>query len=100
MVAGTESGLQRIMNKLKDTAKSFSMKINVQSTKTMVVGWNRVGVVNITVDGLRIKQAKSFKYLGPVITEEGRIHVDIKTRIAMAKHAFSKRKELLTKRAE
>src|SRR3989441_5490245 len=33
MVAGTEMGLQRLMNKLNDTAKNFDMKINVQKQK-------------------------------------------------------------------
>src|SRR5207245_5844750 len=87
MVAGTEMGLQRLMNKLNDTAKNFDMKINVQKTKTMVVCWDGGGVVNITVDGQRIEQVKSFKYLGSVITEGGS-HSDVKARIAMAKDAF------------
>src|SRR6059036_2563643 len=93
-------GLQRLMNKLNDTAKNFGMKINVQKTKSMVVRWDGGGVVNITVDGLRIEQVTSFKYLGSVITEDGRSHSDVKVRIAMAKDAFNKRKELLTKRVE
>src|SRR5437867_5072977 len=97
MVACTEMGLQRLMNKLNDTAKNFRMKINVQKTKTMVVRWDGGGVVNITVDGKRIEQIKSFEYLGSVITEDGRSHSDVKVRIAMAKDAFNKRKELLTK---
>jgi hypothetical protein len=37
MVASTETGLQRIMNKLNDTPKNFSMKINVQKTQKMIV---------------------------------------------------------------
>ena len=37
MVAGTEMGLQRLMNKLSDTAENYGMKINIQKTKTMVV---------------------------------------------------------------
>ena len=96
MVASTEMGLQRLMNKLNDTAKNC-MKINVQKTKTMVVRWDGGGVVNITVDGLRIEQVKSFKYLGSVITEDGRSHSDVKVTIAMAKDTFNKRKEFLTK---
>src|SRR5260221_10459167 len=40
---------------------------------------------------------KCFKYLGSVITEDERRHSDVKTRIAMAKDAFNKRKELITK---
>src|SRR3989441_13314760 len=97
MVAGTEMGLQRLRNKLNDTAKNFDMKINVQKTKPMVVRWDGGGVVNITVDGQRIGQVKSFKYLGSVITKDGRSHSDVKVRIAMAQDAFNKRKEFLTK---
>src|SRR5207247_10608587 len=37
MVAGTEMGLQRLMNKLNDTAKNCGMKINSKKTKIMVV---------------------------------------------------------------
>ena len=51
MVAGTEIGLQRLMNKLNDTAENFGMKIYIQKTKTMVIRWDGGGVVNITVDG-------------------------------------------------
>src|SRR2546425_7480042 len=97
MVASTEMGLQRLMNKLNDTVKNVGMKINVQKTKIIVVRWDGGGVVNITVDGLRLEQVKSFKYLGSVITEDGRRHSYVKVRIAMAKDAFNKRKELLTK---
>src|SRR3989442_1013147 len=97
MVAGTEMGLQRLMNKLNDTAKNFNMKINVQKTKTMIVRWDGGGVVNITVDGQRIEQVKNLKYLGSVITKDGRSHSDVKVRIAIAKDAFNKGKELLTK---
>ena len=70
MVAGTEMGLQRLVNKLNDTAKHFGMKINVQKNKTMVVRWEGGGVVNITDDGKRIMQASQkfqilrFSYYG------------------------------------
>ena len=99
MVACSEKGLQEIMNKLNDTAKKFNMKINVQKTKTMVVT-HKVGTsvkVNIKIDGQSIEQVKCFKYLGSNITEDGRSLVDVKSRIALAKDAFNKRKELLTK---
>ena len=98
MVACSEKGLQDIMNKLNDTAKKFNMKINVQKTKTMVVTHKVGGVkVNIKIDGQSIEQVKCFKYLGSNITEDGRSLVDVKSRIALAKDAFNKRKELLTK---
>ena len=57
----------------------------------------RSSVANITVDGQRIEQVKSFKYLGSIVTEDGRSDVDVKSRIAMAKDAFNQRKDLLTR---
>jgi len=63
MVSGTQSGIQKLTNKSNDTAKRFSMKINVQKTKTMVMCRDGGGVVNITINGQRIEQVKSFKYL-------------------------------------
>ena len=59
--------------------------------------WDGGGVVNITIDGKRIEQVKSFKYLRSIISDNGRSHTDVKVRIALAKEAFNKRKELLTK---
>ena len=58
----------------------------------MVVSWDGGGYVSITVDGQGIEQVKSCKYLGSIISEDGRSHNDVKVRIAMAKEAFNKRK--------
>src|SRR6476469_4311621 len=53
--------------------------------------------VNITVEGQRVEQVSKFRYLGSLISEDGGCLDDVKTRIGMAKEAFNKRKELLTK---
>jgi len=98
MVASTEEGLQKLMNKLNDTAKEYNMRINVQKTKTMVVTRDGGGEVNIVLDGQRVGQVNNFKYLGSFMSDGGRSLVDVKARIALAKEAFNKRKELLTKR--
>ena len=73
------------------------MKINVQKIKTMVVSRDGEAVVNITIDGQRVEQVENLKYLGYNISEDGYNLVDVKTRIALAKEAFNKRKELLSK---
>ena len=54
------------------------------------------GIVNIIIDGEKVEQVASFKYLRSIITEGGRSLNDVKARIALVKDAFSKRKELLT----
>src|SRR6266496_4218965 len=79
MVSNKESGLQKLMDKLNETAKKFSMRINIQKTNTMLVCRDGGGVVNITVDGQRVEQVQSFKYLGSIIiAEDGRSLTDVK----------------------
>ena len=63
----------------------------------MVVSRKGEGTVSIIVEGQRVEQVERFKYLGSVITEDGRCIEDVKQRIGMANDAFNKRKELLTK---
>ena len=53
--------------------------------------------MNITINGTRIEQVGSFRYLGHTLTEDGRCETEIKCRIAQAKESFGDRKELLTK---
>src|SRR6478672_9272728 len=96
MVANTEAGLQSLMESLNTTAKHYDMKINIKKTKAMVVSRNRGERVNITV-GQSVEQVSQFRYLGSLISENGRCLDDVKTRIGMAKNAFNKRKELLTR---
>ena len=57
------------------------------------------GVINITI-GEEIdllEQVERFRYLGALVTFDGRCDTEIKTRIDMAKNAFDQRKELLRK---
>lgn len=96
MLSGSEAGLQKIMNRLNDTALKYGMKINIKKTKVMRVA-REVGTVNIKINNTMIEQVRSFKYLGHTIAEDGRCETEIKCRIAQAKEAFGSRKELLTK---
>ena len=98
MVANSERGLQRLMDKLNGTAKKYDVKINVKKTKAMIVTNEGGGVVAIKIDGQLVEQVSKFKYLGSLITEDGRRKDEVKQRIGMAKDAFYKRKELLTKK--
>src|SRR5580693_5892141 len=98
MVASSEQGLQRLMDALATTAKKYDMKINIKKTKTMLVSKSNIGgTVSIVIDGLLVEQVNKFQYLGSMMTEDGRCTTEVKRRIAMAKDAFSKRKELLSR---
>ena len=97
--ASTQKGLQKIMDRLNDTATSYDMKINVNKTKVMKVSRNG-GLINIKIDGQKVEQVSKFKYLGAWITEDGRSETEIKTRIGMAKDAFSKKERFTDQRNE
>jgi hypothetical protein len=98
MVASSQNGLQIVMNALNKTANKYDMKIHIKKTKTMVVSKHDNVLVDIRIDGQRLEQVKKFRYLGAIITEDNRCIDEIKARIGMAKEAFTKRKELLTRR--
>ena len=88
MVAETEKGLQKIMDSLNEISQKYGMKINVKKTKVMVISRKGSGVVKITLNG----QVAKFCYLGAWIIEDGRCDTEIRSRIALAKAAFNRRK--------
>ena len=95
MVAESNRGLQRIMDRLNETAKKYEMRINIKKTKVMKVSREGGGVVEVILDGQKIEQVDKYLYLGSWINEDGKCDAEVKSRIAQAKEAFGKRKELL-----
>ena len=53
--------------------------------------------VSIVLDGISVEQVIKFKYLGSILSEDGRCFEDVKVRVGMAKEAFRKRRKLITK---
>ena len=48
------------------------MKINVKKTKVMKVSIKGEGIVNILIKGQKVEQVATFKYLGSIMSEDGR----------------------------
>ena len=53
-------------------------------------------LINITINGIKLKQRDHFKYLGALISSNGRNNTEISARIAQAKMTFQKMKTVLT----
>ena len=87
------------MDKLVEVGSKYDMKINVK-TQMMRISRRDGSLVNTVVEGKDVEQVKKIRYLGAMITEDGRCDVEIKTRIGMAKDVFNKRRELLTQRMD
>ena len=48
------------------------------------------------IDQKQLENVDSFKYLGSILTNDGRCTCEIKCRVAMAKAAFNKKRALFT----
>ena len=96
MVSNTNAGLQRIMDKLNETGRKYGMKINLKKTKVMRITHTNNKNMKITIDGIRIETVSEFKYLGSIITDDGRCETEIRRRIAKAKASFRDNENFLT----
>ena len=75
------------------------LEINKKKTQTMVISEDtKAPKVDIEIEGERLEQVSKFRYLGQMITEDGRSEEEIKKRIGMAKSIFEKMKKLLISR--
>jgi len=52
------------------------------------------------IDQKQLEKVECFKYLGSLLTNDGRCKREIKSRIAMAKAAFNKKKTLFTSKLD
>ena len=95
MVAGTEKGIQSIMEETNGVVKSYGMKINSQKTKIMKLG-RKPGMVSITLEGVALEQVKDFKYLGSYLSENGNTEKNTWVRIGIDKNVFTHLKPILT----
>ena len=53
-------------------------------------------LINITINGIKLKQRDHFKYLGALISSDGRNNTEISARIAQAKMTCQEMKTVLT----
>jgi len=71
------------------------MEMNVEKAKVMRI-LRQLFAVKIMIDQKQLENMESFKYLGSILTNDGRCNCEMKCRIAMAKAAFNKKRALFT----
>ena len=49
------------------------------------------------IDGQQLEQVSKYKYMEARLTDDGRCDTEIRTRIEIAKEAFTQRRDLLTR---
>ena len=95
LVAKEEKVLQGMIDKLNEVGRYNGMEINVKKTKVMRIS-RHTYPVTIMINQTQLDSVECFKYLGSMLTNDGRCTCEIKCRIAMVKAAFNKEKNLFT----
>jgi hypothetical protein len=91
LMAKEEMVLQGMIDKLIGIGRCYGMEMNVEKTKVMRIS-NQPATVTIMIDQKQLENVECFKYLGSLLTNYGRCTCEIKSRIAMAKATFNKRR--------
>ena len=75
------------------------MEMNVEKTKVMRIS-RQPSRVTIRREQKQLENVKYFKYLGSMLTDDGRCTCEIKSRIVMEKAEFNKKKNLFTSKLD
>ena len=78
-----ETVLQGMIDKLIEIGSCYGMEMNVEKTKVIRIS-RQPSPVTITIDQKQLENVEYFKYLGSMLTNDGRCTREIKSRIAMA----------------
>ena len=88
-----------MINKLIEIGRCYGTEMKVEKTKVMRIS-RQPSPVTIMIDQKQLENVECFKYLGSMLTNDGRCICEIKSRIAMAKAAFNKKKTLFTSKLD
>ena len=56
MIAASQKGLQRMMDRLNTISEEYDMKINIKKTKIMRISSGKERTVKISIDGKELEQ--------------------------------------------
>jgi len=95
LLAKEEKVLQDMIDKLIEIGRCYGMEMNVEKTKVIRIS-RQPFQVKIIIDQKQLENVESFKFLGSILTNDGKCTCEFKCRIAMAKAAFDKKRTLFT----
>ena len=98
IISESVDDLEELLNGMDNVLRN-EYKMNINRNKTQVMECSRIktgdaGMVQLGKDSL--KEVNEFCYLGSRITSDGRSKTDIKCRLAQARKAFVRKRNLLT----
>ena len=88
IMAKEETVLQGMIDKLTEIGRCYGMEMNVEKKKVMRIS-RQPSPVTIMIEQKQVENVECFKYLGSILTNDGRCTCEIKSRIDMAKDTFN-----------
>ena len=89
LMGGSNEELQDLTTRLTNRASAYGMEVSTEKSKVMVNTLDDT-TAQIYMNGEKLEEVSSFKYLGATLTKDGRSLKEIKIRIAMATQAMAK----------
>ena len=86
-----------MLNAFKNESREKGLNLNSKKTEVMAINKKTTRECSIFVDGIELKQQQSFNHLGTVITQDGRSHSEVNSRIAQLKSVFQKDEKSINK---
>jgi hypothetical protein len=88
-----------MVDRLIEIGRPYGMEMNVEKTKIMRIS-RQPYPMKIMIDQKQLENVEYFNYLGRIMTKDARCTREIKSRIAIAKASFNKKKNLFTSKLD
>jgi hypothetical protein len=97
IVTRSETRLRQVYRELEEKAQQMGLMVNEKKTKYMIVAATQKGrqTQNWKVGDKVFERVSSFKYIGNVINEEGRISICVRDRIQVGNKAYAANRHVL-----
>ncbi|GFO34672.1 endonuclease-reverse transcriptase [Plakobranchus ocellatus] len=97
LIAENKEDLQKLLNIIEEESRKKGLKLNSKMTEVMVISRKQESPkCDIFINKVKLKQTEKFKYLGTIISNDGKTNREISARTAQAKINFQKMKTILT----
>ncbi|GFR76316.1 endonuclease-reverse transcriptase [Elysia marginata] len=99
LIAENKDDLQKLLNIVEEESRKKGLELNSKKTEGMVISQKQEPPkCDIFINDAKLKQQDKFKYLGTIITSDGRNNNEIAARIAHAKTSFQKHISIQTRK--
>lgn len=89
LMAGSNNELQVLTTRLEESAGAYGMEVSHEKSKVLVNSMNDTSA-DITMNGQKLEEVNSFKYLGATLSKDGSCTAEVRIRIAAAMAAMAR----------